>query len=63
MAKLKIVEINPGIRKDVEACGGYCLCAIQRTADTKCICKEFREQTEPGECHCGRFEKVEVNDD
>ena len=28
----------------------------------KCMCKEFREQTEPGECHCGRFEKVEVED-
>lgn len=62
MGKLKIVEINPGIREDVEACGGYCPCAIFRTADTKCMCKEFREQTEPGECHCGRFEKVEVKD-
>ena len=37
---------------------GYCPCAIDKTEDTKCPCKEFREQKEPGECHCGRFEKV-----
>ena len=57
---LKIIEINPNIRKDVKACGGYCPCAIAHTPDTKCICKEFFEQTEPGACHCGRFAKVEV---
>ena len=60
MKKLKIVEINPAIRKDVEASDGYCPCEIFRTPDTKCMCKEFREQTEPGVCHCGRFAKVEV---
>ena len=38
--------------------GGYCPCRIERTPDTKCMCKDFREQTEPGECYCGRFEKV-----
>ena len=57
---LKIIEINPEIRKDVKANNGYCPCAILRTPDTKCICKEFYEQTEPGACHCGRFAKVEV---
>ena len=62
MGSLKIVEINPDIRADVAACNGYCPCALVRTPDTKCICKEFYEQTEPGECHCGRFEKVEVED-
>ena len=55
---LKIIERNPAIRADVEASNGYCPCAIWQTPDTKCMCKEFREQTEPGECHCGRFEKV-----
>jgi hypothetical protein len=58
MAKLKIVEIRPEIRKDVEANNGYCPCAIWQNEDTKCMCKEFREQKEPGECQCGRFEKV-----
>ena len=61
--KLKIIEINPGIRKDVEANDGYCPCAIWKTPNTKCMCKEFREQTTTGECHCGRFEKVVVEDE
>jgi ferredoxin-thioredoxin reductase catalytic subunit len=40
--------------------GGYCPCAIIKNEDTKCICKEFREQNSEGECHCGRFVKVEA---
>ncbi len=59
---LKIIEINPGIRADVEANNGYCPCAIWQTPDTKCMCKDFREQAEPGECYCGRFEKVRTED-
>ena len=55
---LKIVEINSSIRENVEASNGYCPCAIYQNADTKCMCREFREQEEPGKCHCGRFEKV-----
>ena len=37
---------------------GYCLCAITKTDDNKCMCKEFRELKEPGVCHCGLYEKV-----
>jgi hypothetical protein len=59
---LKTIEINPQIREAVKASDGYCPCAIEHTPDTKCPCKDFREQTEPGECHCGRFEKVNTND-
>ena len=58
MSKLKIIEIRPEIRANVEASSGYCPCAIYQNADTKCMCREFREQDEPGKCHCGRFEKV-----
>ena len=58
---LKIIEIRPEIRESVKANAGYCPCAIWLNKDTKCMCKDFREQTEPGECHCGRFEKVVVN--
>ena len=57
---LKIVEINPAIRADVAENGGYCPCAVHKTPDTKCMCKEFREQTTPGPCHCGRFMKEET---
>ena len=61
MAKLRIVEVNPAIRADVEANNGYCPCAIWQTPDTKCMCLDFREQ-ESGLCHCGRFEKVRAED-
>lgn len=60
--KLKIVEVNPSIRVNVEDNNGYCPCAIWQTPDTKCMCKEFRDQTELGLCHCGRFEKVRSED-
>jgi hypothetical protein len=59
---LKIIEINPDIGAIVVANNGYCPCAIWQNPDTKCMCKDFREQTEAGECYCGRFEKV-VSDD
>ena len=54
---LKIIEINPEFAKAVEENGGFCPCAIEKNEDTRCPCKEFREQETPGECHCGRFEK------
>lgn len=57
---MKVVEIDPGIRELVDICGGHCPCAIEWSEDTLCPCKEFREQTEPGGCRCGRFEKVVV---
>lgn len=56
----KIIEINPDFAKVVAENDGYCPCAIWREPDTLCMCKDFREQEEPGPCHCGRFEKVEV---
>ena len=36
---------------------GYCPCRIEQTPDTKCMCKEFREQTNTGTCHCGLYIK------
>ena len=41
--------------------GGYCPCRIEQTIDTKCMCKEFRDQLsrkENGVCHCGLYIKV-----
>lgn len=35
---------------------GYCPCQFEKTDDTKCMCKGFREQ-ESGECHCGLYVK------
>ena len=42
----------------IKSNGGYCPCSLIKNEDTKCMCKEFREQ-ESGECHCGRFIKKE----
>ena len=56
---LKIIERDPSFRKLVEENDGYCPCLVMKNEDTKCMCKDFREQKHPGVCHCGRFEKVE----
>ena len=38
----------------------YCLCLLERSDDTKCMCKEFKE-AEVGEiCHCNIYIKVGV---
>lgn len=37
---------------------GYCPCKIERNADTKCMCKEFRESQGTGLCHCGLYQKT-----
>lgn len=36
----------------------YCPCRIDRTPDTKCMCKEFRTMIDngiTGYCHCGLY--------
>lgn len=55
---MKVIEIERSIRDLVKANNGYCPCAVIHNEDTRCPCKDFREQTTPGLCHCGRFEKV-----
>lgn len=55
---LKIREVEPSIKALVDRNEGYCPCAVIKNQDTKCVCKQFREQNEPGLCHCGRYEKV-----
>ena len=35
---------------------GYCPCSIEKTPDTRCMCKEFRE-IDAGICHCGLYIK------
>ena len=47
------------VSKAVKENDGYCPCRVEKTADTKCMCKEFREQDYTGECHCGLYMKVE----
>ena len=38
----------------------YCPCSFIKSQDWVCPCKKFREQAEPGECNCGRYEKIEA---
>lgn len=60
------VKVNPDtelvneIRKKLKENDGYCPCRIQKNEDTLCMCKEFVEQKELGECHCGLYIKEEV---
>lgn len=42
----------------VDANDGYCPCALEKTDDTKCMCKDFRDGNNTDFCHCGRFYKV-----
>ena len=54
----ELVEL---IREGLRQKGGYCPCRFERTEDTKCICREFREQmADPdfeGYCHCRLYYK------
>lgn len=48
------------IRAAIKKNGGYCPCRIEKTQDTRCICKDFLKNTKPGEfCHCGLYKKIE----
>ncbi len=54
-------EIVAVVREGLKAKGGYCPCRREITPDTKCMCKEFRDQiADPeyeGYCHCMLFYK------
>lgn len=52
-------DVVKDIKRQVKENDGYCPCQLVRTPDTKCMCKAFREQATPGECHCGLYIKVE----
>lgn len=52
-------DVYEKVTQAVKDSGGYCPCELTRTENTKCICKKFREYNGVGECHCGRYVKVE----
>lgn len=52
-------ELYDFVKEAVDNNGGYCPCRVSKTPDTKCMCKDFREQEE-GNCHCGMFNKVKI---
>ena len=61
------VKLNPNkeivdkIKEGLKNKKGYCPCKLEITEDTKCMCKEFREQIEnpefEGYCHCMLYYK------
>ena len=54
-------EIADMVKEGLKARGGYCPRRREMTEDTKCMCKEFREQiADPefeGYCHCMLYYK------
>ena len=51
-------EFVKEFREKLKDNDGYCPCRITKNENTKCMCKEFREQIERGEeghCHCGLY--------
>ena len=54
-------DIVEAVREGLKRTGGYCPCRLQRTEDTKCMCKEFRDQINDlnfeGYCQCRLYYK------
>lgn len=55
-------EFVQKIREKLKENDGYCPCKLEKTDDTKCMCKEFREQIKDpnfeGYCHCMLYYKT-----
>lgn len=55
-------ELVREIRDRIRDNNGYCACALIKSDDTKCMCKEFRDQiSDPnfeGFCHCGLYQVI-----
>ena len=49
------------MKEGLKRTGGYCPCVRERSEDTKCMCREFREQVKDpdfeGYCHCMLYYK------
>ncbi len=49
-------EIVRNVKEGLELRKGFCPCKLENSEDTKCICREFREQIKDpnfeGYCHC-----------
>ena len=50
------IGLRDQIRQALKDNDGYCPCRLEKTEDTKCMCKDFIEQ-EYGPCHCGLYVK------
>lgn len=54
-------EVVETLKNKMKENGGYCPCRLAHNKDTKCICKEFRDQIKDdsyeGYCHCMLYYK------
>lgn len=51
-----VAEVRVAIKKN----DGYCPCKLRKIEDNKCMCKELREELQPGDiCTCGLYIKIE----
>ena len=59
--KFKYIKLpnTEEIEKTIKDNDGYCVCALYKTPDTKCMCKQFRENDD-GICHCGLYIKQSI---
>lgn len=48
------------IKKALKENDGYCPCSLIKNENTKCMCKEFREQEDDSSCHCGLYYKYKA---
>lgn len=56
--KIDRVNLNDAAQA-VKDNDGYCPCKLLKTPDTKCMCKQFRDQIarkEAGLCECGLYQ-------
>ena len=61
------ISLNPDaelvrlVKEGLRRTGGYCPCRTERTEETRCMCREFREQLRDpafeGFCHCMLYYK------
>ena len=66
-AQMMKITLNPDqevvntVREGLRQTGGYCPCRLERTEETKCMCREFKEQVDDpayeGFCHCMLYYK------
>ncbi len=54
-------EVVESLKNKMKENGGYCPCRLVHNENTKCICKEFRDQIKDnsfeGYCHCMLYYK------
>lgn len=54
-------DVVKAVQDGLKRTGGYCPCRLHRTEDTKCMCREFRDQIKDPEfegfCHCMLYHK------